>query len=245
MTKFLDYTQYTTGYGKGGSKPGKYDISLIDLSTARDYAQSEMKENGRDLRNEIPGFDMHFVEAKAHVNRGFTKRKDMPVFDRDDIKLLQKSLNKGHLDVNPPYAPQTDPDELFPKGLTGKEAADFLQRGLQDGSKTDDIIKVDVKDVKIQNLTPIQSQIYLDKCIPRIAKNGTKERVNWIKSTLFVTSSDFYIIDGHHRYMTGMLIDPNMKVECLVIDLPIRKLLELTTAFSDAIGKKRNESKEF
>lgn len=241
MSKFLDYSTYTSGYGKGGSKPGSYDIGTVDLDDARDYAQDEMQKNGKTLSTEIPAFDTHFVEAKSHVKRGFTKRSDMPVFDRDDIKILQKVLTKGKIDIEKPYAPTTDPDDLFPKGLTGQEAAEFLERGLKDNVKSDDIIKVSLRVEKIKDLIPVQAQIYLDKCIPRIAKNGIKERTDWIKSTLFVTSSDLYIIDGHHRYMTGMLIDPEMKVECIVVDLPIRKLLELTTAFSDAMGKKRNE----
>lgn len=241
MTKFLDYSQYSSGYGKGGAKPGSFNIGTIDLSNARLYIEKEMQKNGKTLNDEIPSFDLNFLKLKSHMDKAFTQRKDMPVFDREDTKKLQAALTRGNLDINKPYAPETDPNELFPKNLKGEEAADFLKRGLNDGSRTDDIINVSVKKIKVDELIPIQEQIYLDKCVPRIAKNGIEERTEWIKNTLFITSSDNYIIDGHHRYATAMLINPKLIIECVVIELPIRKLLDLTVAFTDALGKQRNQ----
>ena len=245
MTDFLDYTSFVTGYGKGGSKPGILDVSITDVYTAKNYVEDEMKKHGRSLYSEIPKFDKYYREAKSTITSGVEKRKDMPVFDTLEVKKLQHALVNGKIDVSKPYSPTTNPNDLFPKGLVGEKAADFLERGLNDGNKTDDVIKVRHQKIEIKDLIPIQGQVYLDKTMRHLSEDGAKECERWVKNTLFVISSDNFIVDGHHRYLTAMLIDPTMKVSCLVIDLPIKKLLELSVAFTDAIGKKRNESLEF
>ena len=242
MGNFLDYSKFTSGYGKGGSKKGNLDIDKITLATARSYTELKFGKFGKVLSKQIPKFDQNFKKIKESLKSAFIKRKDMPVFDTEDIKDLQLSLIRGKLDINPPFAPTTKSSDLFPNGLSGEKAADFLERGLHDGSKTDDQVIVKSISEKLGNLIPIQSEIYLDKCVPRMAENGSKDRIRWIKSTIFLISNDNFIIDGHHRFATGMLIDPKMKVNCVSIDLPIMKLINLATAFTDAKGKMRNES---
>jgi hypothetical protein len=59
--------------------------------------------------------------------------------------------------------------------------------------------------------------------------------------TFFITSADNFIIDGHHRWLSGIVLDPNLKVNTLSIDLPIKDLLPMATAYGDAIGNKRNQ----
>lgn len=240
MSKFLNYSQFNTGYGKGGAKPGHHDIETTELSEARSYTQLKMEKHNRNIDIELPNFDENYKKLRYIVSHAHTKRNEMPVFDTDTIKALQKTLVKGRIDIEPPYAPSTMPDNLFPTGLTPAQAAEFLKRGLQDGNLTDDIINVRLEKVKASSMIPIQKQIYLSKCIKRIAKLGASERIEWIKNTLFVTSGDFHIIDGHHRYATAMLIDPSTELHCIVIDLPIKKLLDLSVAFTDMMGKKRN-----
>jgi hypothetical protein len=234
-----------SGYGKGGSKQGTHDIEKTTLEDARSYAENELHKFGRELSKEVTNFDKNYIELKEKAKEGFLKRKDMPVFDKEEINDFQWRLVKGKLDIHPPFAPSTNPDDLFPNGLSGDEAADFLERGWNDGSRSDDIVKVVKIEVKVEDLTPVQNQIWLSKCIPRLAKGGSEERKRWIEGTLFVTSNDNFIIDGHHRYATAMIIDPEMEVTCVSIDLPIMTLIELATSFTDAKGKERNESQNF
>jgi hypothetical protein len=59
--------------------------------------------------------------------------------------------------------------------------------------------------------------------------------------TFFITSADNFIIDGHHRWLSGIVLDPNLKVNTLSIDLPIKDLLPMAIAYGDAIGNKRNQ----
>ena len=55
------------------------------------------------------------------------------------------------------------------------------------------------------------------------------------KSNFYVISKDNRIIDGHHRYLSAVLVDPKINVTCLEIDLPINELLPMTLAYTDAI----------
>lgn len=230
--------------GKGGAKAGKLEIRKTSLEKARAYAEKRMEAYDRYLDTEIPQFDKNYLFAQGQAGLGHTKRKDMPVITFKDVRGFQTRLRKGHLDIGEPFAPTTDEHNPFPEGLTGAEAKMFLQAGLakHDGDKDDDKVKVHMEKVLISELKPIQEQIYFDKSIEQIAKAGEAESEAYLtsKNTVFIVSIDNFIIDGHHRYLSGMLDNPEMKVNCLVIDLPISTLLPLSLAYGDAVGNKRN-----
>ena len=105
-------------------------------------------------------------------------------------------------------------------------------------------IKTKHMKVEVGSLRPIQQQIYISKSIDAIAEFGIKKSLQFLKDkkTVTVMSKDHYIIDGHHRFLTGMLIDPKMKVNVLMIDMPISELLPSACNFSDCVGNVRNES---
>lgn len=219
----------------GGEESGKMELVNITLEQAREY----VKQKG--VLDQIPNFDKHFKFAQDKAGTGRTQRKDMPVINDDDVREFQQRLKDGNLDIRKPFSPTTDTANPFPEGLSGYEAQDFLERGLKDGSKTDDIISISITHKKVGVLKPIQKQIYFDKSIDACAKFGIEGTKKFLTTkTFFITSSDDYIIDGHHRFLSGILINPNMQVNCLSIDLPIQKLLPLSTAYGDAIGNERN-----
>jgi hypothetical protein len=163
----------------------------------------------------------------------------MPVITDSDVKMLQYRLTKGFVDVEKPFRGNNVQDP-FPEGLQGQMADEWLKNGLNDGSSSDDKVKVQMKKVKVGDLKPIQQQIYFDKSIEGIAKFGAKSSQSFYQKTFFITSADGYIIDGHHRFLGACLINPNMTVGALTIDLPIEKLLPMTKAYGDAIGNQRN-----
>ena len=104
------------------------------------------------------------------------------------------------------------------------------------------MIDVDVEQVTVNKLIPIQKQIYFDKSMGSTIKFGMDASIKFItKKSFFIISSNYYIIDGHHRFLSAMLINPNLKVNALMINLDINKLLPLTLSYSDAVGKKRNQ----
>lgn len=226
---------------EGGQESGKMELLKTDVETAYTYANKLFKGK---LDEEIPDFRENYEKARAKASLGKTQRKDMPVIDEKDVKLFQARLENGEIDVNAPYTEELKGNP-FPEGLTGKRAKQWLEDGLPIHDKAhrdDDKVKVTNTKIKVGDLKPIQKQIYFDKSIEGTAEfgvEGTKKFLAGDGST-FIVSADNFIIDGHHRMLSGMLIDPNMKVNCLVIDLPIKSLLPMSLAYGDAVGNKRN-----
>lgn len=222
----------------GGAEPGILEVDSTPLEDARTFILN-MKF---DLDKELPNFDENYKKAQAKSRRGRTKRKDMPVITDADVKQFQKRLKDGKIDINSPFSKTTDKKDPFPEGLSGNDAKKFLQNGLRDGNNKDDVVQVKEIKKKVSDLIPIQKQIYFDKSIGTVIANGVKSSKSFLSSkSFFITSSDNFIIDGHHRFLSAMLIDPKMSVNTLSINLPIAKLLPMSLAFGDAIGNKRNK----
>lgn len=226
---------------EAGQAPGKLEVDKITLEEAREYAEKEFAENGRDLDTQLPDFDENFKTVQDLTRVGKTQRKDMPVIEDFQVKEFQKRLLSGSLDINKPFSGETDPNDPFPEGLTSSQADKFLKNGLRDGSDRDDVVSVSSVSVPASDLKPIQRQIYFDKSIGAIAEFGVGSTKEFLKSSLMIMSGDQYIIDGHHRWLSANLVDPDFEMTGIKIDLPIHKLLPLATAYGDALGNKRNE----
>ena len=104
-------------------------------------------------------------------------------------------------------------------------------------------IKSKVTKIEVGKFHPLQKQIYMNKSIDAIAEHGIAKTKKFLKDPKVITviSNDYYIIDGHHRMLSGMLVDPNMKFNTLKVDIPAVELLPLALEFSDKTGNKRNE----
>lgn len=228
----------------GGASAGKLEIAKTKVGIAKEYAEKLFKSNGRTLEEEVPNFDANYNIAQKLAKGGYAMRKDMPVIDNRDIRLLQKRLSSGTIDINRPFADNTVPNDPFPQGLDTQTGKEWVTGGLakNDGDAKDDIVKVKMKSVAVGQLKPIQKQIYFDKSIKNVAQFGAKGTIDFSKSknNYYVISSDNRIIDGHHRFLSAVLVDPGIKVTALEIDMPIRKLLPMTLAYTDAIGNVRN-----
>ena len=229
--------------GKGGAAAGKLELIRTNFAKAKQYVEKMYPDF--DIEKEIPNFKKNYKYAQTLAKGGFAQRKDMPVIDNRDIKLLQKRLKAGAIDIARPFADNEVPDDPFPQGLDKTTGKKWVSGGLQknDGDAKDDIVDVKIKSVAVGNLKPIQSQIYFDKSIRNVAEFGAKGTKDFSasKSNFYVVSSDNRIIDGHHRFLSAVLVDPKIKVTALEIDLPINQLLPLTLAYTDAIGNVRNK----
>ena len=78
---------------------------------------------------------------------GSTKRKDMPVINNKDVRLLQKRLQAGAIDVSKPFVKNDVVDDPYPQGLSGDQAKQWVSGGLakNDGDAKDDIVNVKLK----------------------------------------------------------------------------------------------------
>lgn len=220
---------------EAGQAAGKLELINTDVETAKKYIENK----GVD----ISGFEFekNYLYAQKMAKLGKTQRKDMPVIDANDVKQFQERLSRGFIDVSKPFSNTYNPSDPFPQGLSGKSAEEFLRRGIRDTAISDDRVKITNKKVPVKNLKPIQKQIYFDKAADSIAQFGIQATISFTESkTFFITSSDLFIIDGHHRWLAALILDPNMKANILSIALPINKLLPLSLAYGDAIGNQRN-----
>jgi ParB-like chromosome segregation protein Spo0J len=244
MKTFGQYVESIKDEPATGQKAGKMELHNTSVEKAIPYAEKVFENEGAELSEQIPNFKANYKLAKKIVDKGHTLRKDMPVINDEDVRRFQARLAKGFLDVEKPLGDATDVKNPFPTGLKGASAKTFIEAGLKrhDKDSEDDKVKLKQGKVPLTKLKPIQKQIYIDKSIPLIAEYGASVSATFIKSqTFFIVSADNYIIDGHHRFLQAMLIDPKMSVNALIIDLPISKLLPLSLAYGDAIGNKRNQ----
>jgi hypothetical protein len=242
MSKFNKLYESIMGLNEAGQEAGKLELVKTDLPTAIEYGKQAFDKHHKELYDEIPNFDKNYKFAQKQAGSGRTLRKDMPVIDGKDVKDFQSRLAKGNLDIDKPFSSNTGSNP-FPEGLRGEDAKKWLNNGLKinDGDAKDDIVKVKNVKVPVGKLKPIQKQIYYDKAMKDTSKFGAEGSRNFLENnTFFITSADNYIIDGHHRYLAGILIDPNMMVNTVQIDLPIAKLLPMSLAYGDAVGNKRN-----
>lgn len=221
-----------------GQAAGKYEFGKMGYREVLDYLNSV----GLDMEEEIQNFRKNWQLANKKVKKGWAKRKDMPVVNTVDTPRFKADIEAGRIDHKKPFAPDTDQKNLFPDMFTAASAGKFLMRGLQDGSIKDDQIKVVRTKMKVRDLTPIQSQIYLDKAMKTAKNEGIPTRKSNIENrSVFVVSKSGHLIDGHHRYLSAMLIDPDIMAHVLMIDLPIKKLIDMAKSFGFAIGNTRNK----
>lgn len=237
MKPFLQYLL------EAGQAAGSLEVATLPLPHARAYAEAQFQKHQHlSLDAALPHFNQSYTTAQALAQLGFAKRAEMPVIDEKDVHDLQWRLMGGFLDISEPHAKENAANP-FPQGIDGDRAQRWLKDGLPqfDGGKPgDDRIKCSLTTVAAGKLKPIQKQIYFDKCIDASAKSGTAKATAFLKGATLVASTDHFIIDGHHRWMSANLIDPAMELKVLQVDLPIRTLLPLTLTYSDAIGNKRN-----
>jgi hypothetical protein len=216
---------------------GKLELTKITLEQAISFCS----KNNFNVEKEIPNFAKNFKNAQSKAKMGWTQRRDMPVIETEDVKELQARLESGKLDINKPFSHETLKSNPFPTGLKGFAAKKWLELGLTDGSIKDDQIDVEIDKAPVGKLIPIQRQIYFDKAMGSTIKFGMDASLSFItKKSFFIISSNYYIIDGHHRFLSAMLINPSISANALKINLPIKKLLPLSVAYGDAIGHKRN-----
>jgi len=220
----------------------RLEVISTSLEQARAFVTKRLEKFGT-LDEQLPNFDANYKLLQTWAGKGHTLRKDMPRIPNRQVKDFQKALEKGRFDLHKPFAKSTDQNNLFPDGLTGDRAKEFIKAGKHDGNKTDDKIKTSMESISAGKLIPIQQQIYLDAAFgDKITTHGVEGFLKIAKKTKLIASKDGYLIDGHHRTATSILIDPKLKLNVLVVDMPITDLLKLSRAYGAARGNKPNES---
>lgn len=157
----------------------------------------------------------------------------------DMLKNLGVIDDKGNIDLKD----MTDKIEQF---LTKPGNKDEFLKDFGDHIKP----KVEVENVKIKvkKLKPSQSQIYLDHILSRlVVKDYDREQIlnGELKDHDILISGDGHIIDGHHRWASAFILNPDCVLNCTQIDLPIKYALPLINAILNATDKEGESGPEY
>ena len=210
---------------------GVIDIGIDQTPAAKDFM---MKTYGKEI---VPNLEKHYTALRKNLHKyniGLA-RIEMPVIDAEDVGDIQGRLDSGDLDV---FKPFYSGRPLQVGDLPQPQL--WLTLGQHDGSTKDDKVAASIREVSAKDLKPVQRQIWFDKVLNNISKHGLPTEGSRPTRLVSVVSKDGYIIDGHHRWAAAYLSDPKIKLKCLVVDLPVKKLLEITNNWTDAMGRERN-----
>ena len=117
-----------------------------------------------------------------------------------------------------------------------------LQKYMDDNKLTFDgkSISFNIRKTKASLLKPVQREIYLDKSLDRIIVDDLQNVFDNLKNAKFIATKDEYLVDGHHKWLTAMFLDPSMFISVLFIDLPLNDLLNILEEFEDLVGNVKN-----
>jgi len=216
-------------------KHKKREISATPVEDALAYANKKL---GYDLRERVPGFETRYADLQSLISmHGERARRQMPVIHWREVKRLQRALADGHLDIRAPF------NEHIAK-LTGRHPTKFddlelaeqwRTSGLHDGALHDDKVDAELVRVAVSELTPIQAEIFFKKVVKKYRKHGLPRRNGVMHEKPLVISRDNEIIDGHHRFATLYLVDPDIEVAALRVDIRTDRLLRISRSFGASL----------
>jgi len=209
------------------------NVGNTPLEEARAYAEEKLGKEVVD--REIPDFDKNYLllQKKVKAAPGIP-RIQMPVIEPQDIDLFQDRLNEGKVDIFRPYAKGKF---VEPRDLTNEDGP-WIELGFTDGSVSDDKLRAKMTKIPAGRLKPTQNQIWVENVIGPMAKWGLPSSSSPVVTKTLIVSSDMYILDGHHRFAQATLADPDLKMQALLVPLPIKELLHVGRAYGEAIGNR-------
>ena len=199
----------------GGAAAGKLEIAKTKVGIAKQYAEKLFKSNGRTLEEEVPNFDANYNIAQKLAKGGYAMRKDMPVIDNRDIRLLQKRLSSGTIDISRPFADNTVPNDPFPQGLDTQTGKEWVTGGLAkndgDAKDTSKLLNEYVKSMSsMGNLSEDESELINDnEDDDDVLKRLYKETKKGIKKT-----KDYTPVEA--QLATYKMIDNAKELETLM-----------------------------
>lgn len=167
----------------------------------------------KDLRDELSEYDLRIVgdDARAAIA---VARRILRGLEHTDLCDANSGLCEGNLGIPRDYMPQIDGAKIK-KGKTVLES--FIEALVMGGTRVVEI------SVHAGILKATQAELWADKVYKMADAMLSGEMSDDVVP--IVISSDWYILDGHHRWAATMVIDPMRKIDVLKIDLPIRELL--------------------
>ncbi len=171
------------------------------------------------------------AKAIAYAEKVF-KKAGMDL--HEEIPLFEQNLSVAKQQITVGKLKRKDMPVICSSDLAGLEKALKERR-----------VRTSKGKMNITSMKPTQYQIYIDKSLGGIIKNGSSKTRKFLTSgTFFILSSDDYIMEGHHRFLTGILFDPTMQSKYFKVDMGKDQLLKFLKSHSESLGNTCNEEKE-
>lgn len=153
------------------------------------------------------------------------------------IKKLGVLNNGGNINLN-------DMTEKINQFLSKDGNKDKFLKDYDDNVKPN--IEVSKEKIKVKDIKPSQNEIFLDHVLSRMV-NNKKEREEIIngkfKDNDILISSDYHIIDGHHRWALAFILNPECELNCTEIKIPIKYALPIINAMLEVSDIENNDKK--
>jgi hypothetical protein len=167
-----------------------------------------------------------------------TQRANMPqVPDVEDFET--------DLESYPPEGIETNEPEKIPD--IGQATKAYLNSSDDQGQwpRGDQVRVKEVPDVNPLKLNPTQKDTYMDNALKKVAaaEDPNGDWKPWNASVL--VSKDGYLLDGHHRWAATIIYNdrhPDDQHSMIIqqVMMPIKQLLKVANAYTDAAGGQRH-----
>jgi hypothetical protein len=142
-----------------------------------------------------------------------------------DVLLLEDFLNQAQI------LEKVSIDKSLIAKIPQPNLLTWVSSGLQDGDKSDDVINAKKVSTPTNKLKPSQSEIFLGKSLnTAMAGLGNGGYLGAI------VSSDYRILDGHHRWAATMLNNPTAKIQSWQVDMKISDLIIVLRRIGELFG---------
>jgi len=227
----------------------KLNVATLPVDEAYEWSLKQFEQAGLNMEEYIPHFKENYASLQEECQGALdVPRIEMPVIDPEQLEEFATSLMTGQLDVFEPFA-EGRKEVYSPKDLYGdtNRAWKFLFLGLQDGMLQDDVVTARIQRTVVGLMRPTQSQIWLEKLIGNIIQfgepqedgSGCYSQDSIILRKTIAISQEGFILDGHHRYAQIALVNPALRMRTLYIALPMRRLLDISRPYGNAIGNEQ------
>ena len=219
----------------------RLNVARISVAQAIAFAEKLFRESGADVHDYLPNLEDHFTQLKRKMKHALNiQRIDMPVIYPKNIPDFAKNVKAGRVDIFAPFF-KGHLGNLFPWERKGKPAMfgdeEWITLGVKDGDPNDDRVDAQVEMIAVKDLKPLQNEIWYDKLIASIMAFGVPKPGGFLATSApIIVSKEGYILDGHHRFGQGYLVDPGYKLKSVYVPLDIDTLLKVGRSYGSAIG---------
>lgn len=223
---------------------GKYEVLKTNVDEAWRVFSDMIRNGAVKVELTEDKFKQHYINIQNILNTSVKSGKNflrgqMPRISSLNAWWIQHFLKNGMLDIKPPYEGDITGDTIlkfnpldtkpnitnpFPAGLSISDINTIIAKFRKNTNDKEDIVNSEIRKIHLNELKPSQSQLFFDTAVSKIVEDGGEEKqIEKLENkdkTILLASKDLYIVDGHHRWCSGMLLKPeHIIVHVAVIDL--------------------------